>query len=38
MKFNSKDIALITKLIAFFPSRIERHDWVGQAFIFLDKK
>ena len=29
--FNSKDIAKITDLIKFFPGRIERDDWVGQA-------
>jgi len=30
--FNSKDIEKITELIKFFPGRIERDDWVGQAF------
>jgi len=30
--FNSNDITEITKLLRFFPGRIERDDWVGQAF------
>lgn len=30
--FNSKDITKVTELIRFFPGRIERDDWVGQAF------
>ncbi len=30
--FNSRDIAKITELIRFFAGRIERDDWVGQAF------
>jgi len=30
--FNSKDITKVTELIKFFPGRIERYDWVGQAY------
>lgn len=30
--FNSADIKKITKILKFFPGRIERDDWVGQAF------
>jgi predicted flap endonuclease-1-like 5' DNA nuclease len=30
--FNSADINNITKTLKFFPGRIERDDWVGQAF------
>lgn len=30
--FNVNDIIKITDLIKFFPGRIERDDWVGQAF------
>jgi len=29
--FNNNDIDKITELIKFFPGRIERDDWVGQA-------
>ncbi len=36
--FNSKDIAKITDLIKFFPGRIERDDWAGQAFKLLNDK
>ena len=35
--FNSKDITKITDLIKFFPGRIERDDWVGQAYELLNK-
>lgn len=34
--FNSSDIKKITKILKFFPGRIERDDWVGQAFQLLD--
>ncbi|NOR28984.1 MAG: hypothetical protein GQ540_10710 [Lutibacter sp.] len=34
--FNSKDIVKVTELIKFFPGRIERDDWVGQAFSLLN--
>ncbi len=30
--FNSADINKITEILKFFPGRIERDDWVGQAF------
>ena len=30
-KFSEKDIVLITEMIDFFPGRIERDNWVGQA-------
>lgn len=30
-KFNAKDIEAVNKAIEFFPGRIERDDWVGQA-------
>lgn len=30
-KFKDSDIRIITDLIDFFPGRIERDDWVGQA-------
>jgi len=30
--FNSKDLVKVTELIKFFPGRIERDDWVGQAY------
>ena len=30
-KFTFEDIRIITELIDFFPGRIERDDWVGQA-------
>lgn len=30
-KFKESDIRIITDLIDFFPGRIERDDWVGQA-------
>ncbi|MDX1830167.1 MAG: hypothetical protein R3342_11550 [Lutibacter sp.] len=30
--FNSADIKKVTKILKFFPGRIERDDWVGQAF------
>ena len=36
--FNSKDIIKITKLIDFTPGRIERDDWVGQAYNLLNEK
>ena len=29
--FNAKDIEAVNKAIEFFPGRIERDDWVGQA-------
>lgn len=35
-KFKSDDIIKITEQIKFFPGRIERDDWVGQAFKLLD--
>ncbi len=34
--FNSADIKKITKILKFFPGRIERDDWVGQAFQLLN--
>jgi predicted flap endonuclease-1-like 5' DNA nuclease len=34
--FNSKDINKVTELLKFFPGRIERDDWVGQAFKLLN--
>ena len=34
--FNAKDIDKITELIKFFPGRIERDDWVGQAYNLLN--
>jgi len=34
--FNSKDITKVTDLIKFFPGRIERDDWVGQAWKLLN--
>ena len=33
-----KDITEITDLIKFFPGRIERDDWVGQAYSLLNDK
>ncbi|MFK5958909.1 MAG: hypothetical protein QM495_08585 [Lutibacter sp.] len=36
--FSSKDITKITDLIKFFPGRIERDDWVGQAYEHLNNK
>jgi predicted flap endonuclease-1-like 5' DNA nuclease len=30
-KFTFEDIRIVTELIDFFPGRIERDDWVGQA-------
>ena len=30
-KFNEEDIQTVTELISFFPGRIERDDWKGQA-------
>lgn len=35
-KFKSDDIIKITEQIKFFPGRIERDDWVGQAIKLLD--
>ena len=35
--FNSKDITKITELIKFSQGRIERYDWVGQAYELLNK-
>lgn len=35
--FNNKDITKITELIKFFPGRIERDDWVRQAYDLLNK-
>jgi len=35
--FNSKDITKVTELIKFFPGRIERDDWVGQAYKLLNR-
>lgn len=35
--FNSKDITKVTELIKFFPGRIERDDWVGQAYKVLNE-
>ncbi len=32
-RFSSEDIETVTELIAFFPGRIERDDWKGQAAI-----
>ncbi|WP_372744574.1 helix-hairpin-helix domain-containing protein [Lutibacter sp.] len=34
----SKDILQITELIKFFPGRIERDDWVGQAYKLMNHK
>jgi predicted flap endonuclease-1-like 5' DNA nuclease len=34
--FNSADIKKVTKILKFFPGRIERDDWVGQAFHLLN--
>jgi predicted flap endonuclease-1-like 5' DNA nuclease len=34
--FNSADIKKITETLKFFPGRIERDDWVGQAFQFIN--
>jgi predicted flap endonuclease-1-like 5' DNA nuclease len=34
--FTSKDIEDLTELIKFFPGRIERDDWVGQAYKLLN--
>lgn len=36
--FNSKDITKITELIKFLQGRIERDDWVGQAYRLLNDK
>jgi len=36
--FNGKDIRKLTDLIKFFPGRIERDDWVGQAYNLLNDK
>ncbi len=36
--FNGKDIHRLTDLIKFFPGRIERDDWVGQAYNLLNEK
>jgi len=36
--FNSKDITKITNLIKNFPGRIQRDDWVGQAYNLLNGK
>ena len=36
--FNSDDIAKITKLISSLQGRIERDDWVGQAYKHLNKE
>ncbi|MBI9041127.1 hypothetical protein [Lutibacter sp.] len=36
--FTSKDIDELTDLIKFFPGRIERDDWVGQAYKLLNNK
>ena len=33
---NNNDIAKITELLKFFPGRIERDDWIGQAFQLLN--
>jgi len=30
-RFTNEDIKTVTKLIDFFPERMERDDWVGQA-------
>ena len=35
--FNSTDITKVTELIKFFPGRIERDDWVGQAYNLLNR-
>ena len=35
-KFKSDDIIKITEQIKFFPGKIERDDWVGQAIKLLD--
>jgi predicted flap endonuclease-1-like 5' DNA nuclease len=35
-RFNSQDIEDVTKLIRFFPGRIKRDDWVGQATKFMN--
>lgn len=36
--FNSEDITKVTNLVKFFPGRIERDDWVGQAYEHLNHK
>ena len=36
--FNSKDIQDITELTKLFPGRIERDDWIGQAYKLLNNK
>ena len=36
--FNSDDIAKITELISFLQGRIERDDWVGQAYKHLNEE
>lgn len=36
--FNSSDIAKITDLISFLQGRIERDDWVGQAYKYLNEE
>ena len=36
--FNSEDITKVTDLIKFFPGRIERDDWVGQAYEHITNK
>ena len=32
-KFTAEDMQTVTELISFFPGRIERDDWKGQAAI-----
>tara|TARA_R110001583_G_scaffold179819_1_gene336751 strand:- start:1194 stop:1658 length:465 start_codon:yes stop_codon:yes gene_type:complete len=37
-EFKEEDIIKITEQIKFFPGRIKRDDWVGQAIKFLEEK
>jgi len=37
-RFKESDIRVITELIDFFPGRIERDDWVGQAMALMQIK
>lgn len=37
-RFSTEDIETVTELIQFFPGRIERDNWKGQADLLKDKK
>ncbi len=37
-RFNTEDIQTVTELIQFFPGRIERDDWKGQAHLLKNRK